>query len=175
VGFPVPLEKCGAVRQLEIDTARACLILKRVLVRVGTLFTAEPPHHLRGVHHGRTGTMPQARRPDESVPSIPQRRACSVFNSGVDRHFRFVISASLPARGDAACVQARLSRVTRSEHSHHNSVAGGSAYCTWPDETLLGNSPRPKIYALGARFIHGIYRVLVSFDCRLQGRMLKRF
>jgi hypothetical protein len=100
VGFPVPLETFWAVRQLEIDTARACLIVKRVLVRVDTLFTAEPPHHPHEVHHGRTGTMPQVWRPDESVPSIPQRRACSVFNSGVDRHFRFAISTSLPARGD---------------------------------------------------------------------------
>ena len=76
------------------------------MVRVGTLFTAEPPHHPREVHHGRIGTMSQVRRPDESVPSIPQRRACSVFNAGVDRRFRFAISAS-------CCCWGRTVRVRR--------------------------------------------------------------
>jgi IS1 family transposase len=41
--------------------------------------------------------------------------------------------------------------------------------------TLLVNVPSPKIYALGANFIQGICRTLESFDCRLQGRVLRRF
>jgi IS1 transposase len=42
-------------------------------------------------------------------------------------------------------------------------------------ETLLVNVPSPKIHALEASVIQGIYWLLSSFDCRLQGRILKRF
>jgi hypothetical protein len=41
--------------------------------------------------------------------------------------------------------------------------------------TLLVNVPSPKIHALEASVIQGIYRPPASFDCRLQGRILKRF
>jgi hypothetical protein len=41
--------------------------------------------------------------------------------------------------------------------------------------TLLVNVPIPKIHALEASVIQSIYRPPASFDCRLQGRILKRF
>ena len=40
------------------------------------------------------------------------------------------------------------------------------------DVTLLVNVPSPKIHALEASVIQGIYRLPSSFDCRLQGRIL---
>ena len=42
-------------------SSRLLQLLKRGLARVGTWFTAEPPHHPREVHHGGTGTMLKVR------------------------------------------------------------------------------------------------------------------
>jgi ABC-type bacteriocin/lantibiotic exporter with double-glycine peptidase domain len=53
--------------------------------------------------------------------------------------------------------------------------ADATLLCITHDVTLLVNSPRPNIHALGASFIPGTCRILATFDCRLQGRFLERF
>jgi hypothetical protein len=81
--------------------------------------------------------MSQVRSPDESVPSIYQRLACSVFNSGVGRHFRFAISDSCCCWGGTVRVR-RTVRVPRrtmpaiNHGSRHEQTAHPVLVCSSP-------------------------------------------
>ena len=123
------------------------------------------------------GELKAHRMPANSQTMMrPWYRRCGAIGKLFDDTGFHACSALTHGRGRGTCIQPSGWIHSREvSYTAPRVVIAPHWRQTWPRQTLLVNSRRPKIHAPGAGFIHGICRTLASFDCRLQDQILKRF